>query len=152
MDGELTAIPSSTVGTSGGEGSDTETPDSCREIFDKAFPTYLAMGMTYDEFYREDHTLVIAYRRAYERKLEQENQKLWLMGAYVYQAVARVAPLLIPFNSHPKAEPYLDKPFPLFGKDEPDKALESKAVLEKGFAYMQTQMIKVNKKFGAFKE
>ena len=148
MDGELTAIPSSTVETSGGEGSDTNTPDSCREIFDKAFPTYLAMGMTYDEFYREDHTLVIAYRRAYKRKLEQENQKLWLMGAYVYQAVARVAPLLIPFNSHPKAEPYLDRPFPLFDKDNANETQTSEAVIEKGLAYMKSQMAKNNSKFG----
>lgn len=148
MDGELTAIPSSTVGKSGGEGSDTDTPDSCREIFDKAFPHYLAMGMTYDEFYRKDHTLTIAYRRAYEEKRKQANQDFWLIGAYVYQAITRSAPLLIPFNQHPKAEPYLDKPFPLYEDDNADENAESKAVEEKGLAYMFSQMQKVNAKFG----
>lgn len=146
MDGELTAIPSSTVGTSGGESSDTDTPDSCREIFDKAFPQYLAMGMTYDEFYCKDHTLTIAYRRAFERKQKQANQDFWLMGAYVYQAITRAAPLLIPFNKNPKAEPYLDKPFPLYEEDHEDA--ESKAVEEKGLAYMFSQMQKINAKFG----
>ena len=148
MDGELTAIPSSTVGTSGGESSDTDTPDSCRQIFDKAFPQYLAMGMTYDEFYRKDHTLAIAYRRAYERKQIQANQDFWLIGAYVYQAITRAAPLLIPFASRPKAEPYLDKPFPLYEDANADENAEAKAVEEKGLAYMFSQMQKVNRKFG----
>ncbi len=149
MDGELTAIPSSTVEVVGGEGDKprTRTPDSCREIFDKAFPSYLALGMTYDEFYREDHTLVIAYRKAYKQKMEQKNQDYWLMGAYVYQAICRAAPLLIPFNQHPKAEPYLDKPFPT--NENSDKTgAGSKAVADKGLAYMQAQMIKFNSKFG----
>lgn len=148
MDGDITAIPSSTVENVGDGDSDTPAPDSCREIFDKAFPAYLAMGMTYNEFYREDHTLVIAYRKAYKMRLEQQNQDMWQMGLYVYQAVCRAAPLLIPFNNHPKPEPYLDKPFPIFGNKESDVDAESKAVADKGFAYMQAQMMKINKKFG----
>ena len=148
MDGDITAIPSSTVENVGDGDSDTPAPDSCREIFDKAFPAYLAMGMTYNEFYREDHTLVIAYRKAYKMRLEQQNQDMWQMGLYVYQAICRAAPLLIPFNKHPQAEPYLDKPFPIFGDKENDADAESKAVADKGFAYMQAQMMIINKKFG----
>ena len=148
MDGNITAIPSSTVGTSGGESSDTDTPDSCREIFDKAFPQYLALGMTYDEFYRQDHTLVIAYRKAHELKRKEENENFWLMGAYVYQAISRVAPLLIPFNKNPKPEAYLDKPFPIFGDTETDEEAKAKAVSDKGLAYMFSQMEKINRKFG----
>ena len=147
MDGKLTAIPSSTVGTSGGESSDTDTPDSCREIFDKAFPYYLALGMTYNEFYKQDHTIVIAYRQARKLKREMKNEELWLQGAYVYHAVSRIAPLLIPFNEHPKAEPYLDKPFPL-SDEETEADAKSNAVADKGKAYMYAQMLKFNKKFG----
>ena len=149
MDGELTAIPSSTVEADGGEGDDAraQTPDSCREIFDKAFPYYLAIGMTYDEFYCKDHTLVKAFQKAYEMRRKQANEDMWLTGAYVYEAVSRVAPLLIPFNEHPKAEPYLDKPFPFFSEEKGTNA-RTKAVANRGFAYMQAQMIKFNKKFG----
>lgn len=133
----------------GGEGSNTQTPDSCRNIFDKTFPMYLAMGMTYDEFYNKDHTLTISYRRAFEFQREQVNQDLWLQGAYVYEAISRIAPLLIPFNKHPKAEPYLDKPYPLLNKNKTDKNVESQAVTnDKGFAYMQAAMTRVNNKFG----
>lgn len=148
MDGELTAIPSSTVETPGGSGSDTAIPGSCRELFDNAFPQYIVMGMTYDDFYRKDHTLAIAYRRAYEKKREKENEDMWLTGAYVYEAIRRCAPLLIPFNSHPKEMPYLDKPFPIFSENATSEETQAKAVADKGFAYMQAQMLKFNKKFG----
>ena len=148
MDGELTAIPSSTVGNVGGSDSDTSTPDRYRDIFDKALPSYLAMGMTYDEFYKKDHTLVISYREAYKRRQEEKNTDMWLQGYYVYEAVARVAPLLIPFNQHPKAEAYLDKPIPLFDKGESIEEAQAKAVADKGLAYMQAQMAKINKRFG----
>lgn len=146
MDGELTALPSSTVKTVGGEGDIPETPDSCREIFDKAFPSYLALGMTYDEFYHKDHTLVISYRKAFELKREERNTEMWLQGFYVYSAISKIAPLLIPFNSHPKAEPYLDKPISLYA-DSSGSDVKEKAVAEKGKAYMQAQMLKFNKRF-----
>lgn len=146
MDGELTAIPSSTVEVEG-EGSNTQTLDTCREIFDKAFPHYLVMGMTYDDFYNRDHTLTIAYRKAYDIKRKKDNEDMWLQGAYVYEAISRVAPLLIPFNKRPKPEPYLDKPYPIYSKELPDDA-KSKAATDRGLAYMQSMMLSVNKKFG----
>lgn len=102
--------------------------------------------MTYDEFYRQDHTLVIAYRKAHELKRKEENENFWLMGAYVYHAICKASPLLAPFAKHPKPEDYLNKPFPLFA-DETENA-ESKAVENKGMAYMLAQMTKINRKFG----
>jgi hypothetical protein len=107
VDDKLTAISSSTVEQAEGVSRNTETLGTFRETFDKTFPTYLAMGMTYDEFYNKDHTLTIAYRKAFELQREQTNQNLWLQGAYVYEAISRVAPLLHPFAKRPKAEPYL---------------------------------------------
>ena len=101
MDGDITAIPSSNGEVDGGEDSYTQTPVSCREIFDKAFPDYLVMGMSYDEFYNKDHTLVIAYKRAYKRKREEMNTDMWLQGANVYEAITRVAPIFVPFAKHP---------------------------------------------------
>ena len=147
MDDELTAISSSNGMQVGGAVEVPQTPDSYRELFDKAFPSYLAMGMTYDEFYNKDHTLAIAYRKAYRIKRKQENQDMWLLGGYVYDAITRVSPLFNPFNSHPKPMPYLDKPFPMYEEETGENA-KSKAVADKGLVYMQAQMIKFNKKFG----
>lgn len=104
--------------------------------------------MTYDEFYRKDHTLVKAYRKAHELKRKEENENFWLMGAYVYHAICDAAPLLIPFNKNPKPEAYLNKPLPIFDKTGTDEKAESKAVSDKGLAYMFSQMQKINNKFG----
>lgn len=149
MDGELTAIPSSNGEADGGEGNshNPETPVSCRLVIDKAFPAYLALGMTYDEYFRKDHTLVIAYREAEKLKVKKRNEDMWLQGLYVYEAVARLTPLMNAFASHPKAEPYLEKPYPMRG-DEGEENTEGKAVADKGLAYMQAQMFRLNKKFG----
>lgn len=130
----------------------TKTPDSysCRRIIEDAFPMYLAMGMSYDEYYKKDHTLVLAYRKAEELKREKENNSMWLQGAYVYEAIRRVAPLLIAFNSHPQEIPYLDKPFELISKENKEEkgSKEAKAVEDKGLAYMKAKMLQINKKFG----
>lgn len=145
MDGNITAVSSSN-GIGSGESSDTQPATNSRELFAKIFPKYLAMGMSSDEFYNQDHELVIAYRQAYKDKRRQDNEDMWRQGLYVYQAIARVAPLLIPFNKKPKAEPYLDKPIPMFEEDMENE--KSSAVANKGMAYMQAMMISINKKFG----
>ncbi|MBR6984163.1 MAG: hypothetical protein IKH75_11690 [Ruminococcus sp.] len=145
MDDKLTAISSSN-GIGGGEGSNTQTATNSRKIFADVLPHYLAMGMTSDEFYNQDHELVIAYRKGYKLERKQRNEDLWLQALYVYQAVSRVSPLFNPFNKHPKPEPYLNKPFALYDEDREE---EKSAVEDKGIAYMKAKMIEINKKFGA---
>lgn len=145
MDDKLTAVSSSN-GIGSGESSNTQPATNSRELFAKIFPKYLAMGMSYDEFYDKDHELVIAYRQAYKDKRRQANEDMWRQGVYVYQAVVRAAPLLIPFNKNPKPESYLDKPIPMFEEDVENE--KDSAVVNKGLAYMQAMMISINKKFG----
>ena len=103
------------------------------------------MGMTSDEFYNQDHELVIAYRKAYKDKRRQANEDMWRQGLYTYIAISKVAPLLVPFAKNPKAEPYISKPLPMFEEDEQDA---ESAVEDKGLAYMKAKMIEINKKFG----
>ena len=145
MDDKLTAISSSN-GIGSGEGSNTQTATNSRKIFADVLPHYLAMGMTSDEFYNQDHELVIAYRKAYKEKRKKANEDMWLQGLYVYHAVSRVAPLLVPFAKHPKPEPYLDKPLPFYEESEEEQ--EETAVEERAIAYMKAKMLEVNKKFG----
>lgn len=147
MDDNITAISSSTVEYVGDGDSDIPVSDSCRELFDTVFPYYLAIGMTYDEFYKKDHTLARAYRKAYKKRREKENENMWLLGAYFYHAMVRSAPMLAPFSKNPSPQPYLDKPFELFAEEKSEGA-GNEAVADKGFAYMQAQMMKFNKKFG----
>lgn len=148
MDDKLTVISSSN-GIGGGEGSNTQPTTNSRKIFADMFPQYLAMGMSYDEYYKQDCELVIAYRKAEKMKRIRANEDMWLQGLYVYQAVSRVAPLLIPFEKNPKAEPYLKEPIPMFEEEQQTEQSEKSAVEnDKGIAYMNAMMNVINKKFG----
>lgn len=82
------------------------------ELFDKMFPEYLAMGMTYEQFWKQDCSLVIAYRKAYRIRQEEINRNAWLNGLYIFKAL-QTAPVTVN-GFAPKGytpEPYPSKPF-----------------------------------------
>ena len=66
------------------------------EVFWEAFPAYLAMGMSSDEYWNGDAQACVAYRKAYKEKLQLQDAMLWRQGLYVYHALCCVAPY---FNS-----------------------------------------------------
>lgn len=88
------------------------------EIFDEAFADYLAMGMSYAEYWEMDASLVKAYRKAREMERDERNFEMWLQGRYIYDAIAALAPILrTSLSKQPvKAEKYVDKPYPLSEK------------------------------------
>ena len=103
------------------------------EVFDEQFVEYLALGMTYEQFWLEDVTLVRAYRKAYRLKYEREqdlaNWKAWIQGRYVYDALVEVAPYL---NSLKPKEPlpYDEKPYEIKRSDDPKPTEASKEIKE----------------------
>lgn len=117
MDGELEAGGRRITGK---EPSDTKKQKTISYgiAFDNVFPEYLAMGMTYDQFWNQDAALVKAYRKAENIKREEKNFELWLQGKYIYDAISALAPILrTSLSKKPvKAEKYVDKPYPLSEK------------------------------------
>ena len=79
------------------------------------FPTYLAMGMTYDEFWRGPVWYVESFRKACEEKRKQEEWARWRQGAYIYDALLRVAPVMRASLGKSRVEPgkYPDEPWPM---------------------------------------
>ena len=148
MDDDITELPSYSV--NGGGGDNLKAPASYREIFEDAFPHYLYMGMTPEQFWEGDSNLVVAYRKAFEMKQEADNQRLWLQGAYIYDAISRLVPIMHPFaKKGTKAEPYLDKPYPLKEGSTEDKP-EDKNIKQgkvKALEWMQERMIAINSHF-----
>lgn len=65
-------------------------PKTFTEVFDNVFPFYLAIGMSYDEFWNGKPTLVYYYREAFDLKKEHENQNAWLQGMYNLKAFSTV--------------------------------------------------------------
>lgn len=58
------------------------------ELFWSALPTYLAIGMTAEEFWHGEPRLARAYREADLMRREREAIAEWRQGAYVLRAIA----------------------------------------------------------------
>lgn len=97
------------------------------QIFWDAYPAYLAMGMSSDEYWNGDAQACVAYRKAYREKLEMQDAMLWRQGLYVYHALCCVAPY---FNSikPKKPEEYIDHPFGIVTKREVEQRNDTKAI------------------------
>ena len=72
----------------------------------------MSIGMTYDEFWSQDVTLVRAYRKADELRRRRQNEILWLQGCYIYEALCDVAPIFHAFaKKGTKPQPYAKEPY-----------------------------------------
>ena len=89
------------------------------EIFYSLCPQYMAMGMTYDEFWHRPTTCHKAYREAFEQRQRQAEWARWRQGAYVYDALLRVAPVMRAAFGKGHVEPgkYPEEPWPLTEKE-----------------------------------
>lgn len=88
------------------------------DLFERVCPYYMAMGMSYDEFWNGDITAVKAYREAYKIRLDNDNTKMWMQGMYVYSAISSMVPVLRPFSKSRKPMDYLQEPFDFYGRKE----------------------------------
>lgn len=122
---------------------------SYREKFEELFPFYLSLGMTEEQYWDKDSQLVVYYRKAEELRTSRTNQELWLQGAYFYEALTRVSPLLHAFaKKGTKPIPYMAEPFAISEKQaEYQQQEKEKKVYDKGKALMEGFMAKHNKKF-----
>lgn len=73
-------------------GSDVTLPSftnqkTYTEIFDEVFPYYMAIGMSYDEFWNDLPIKAKYYREADKIKQERMNEQLWLNGIYTLKAL-----------------------------------------------------------------
>lgn len=85
---------------------------------------YLAMGMTYDLYWREEPQIVKAYRKAYKLKQERIEYELWKQGMYYYEALLDASPILHAFaKKGTKPHPYPSKPY---GIEEYEKENQTK--------------------------
>ena len=86
---------------------------SYHDMCEKLCPDYMAMGMTYDEYWYGDPWMTKAFRKAYELKQKNRNYGYWLQGLYIYQSLLSVSPVYHDFAKNPKPLPYPSEPYPL---------------------------------------
>lgn len=119
------------------------------EQFYEVFPYYLSIGMTYEQFWNDDPMLTKYYREAEEIRNEKKNQELWLQGAYIYEAIADLSPVLHAFaKKGTKPQPYVDSPYPITKKQQERIRIEKeRKMLEKGKRFMEALLSQTNAKF-----
>ena len=91
---------------------------------------YMAMGVSFDEFWYGDYCRLKFYERAYFNRLKKRDYDMWLEGAYVYQAVS--VALAKSFGGDRQAE-YPKQPF---GYEKPEEQMSQEELL----AYIQKQL------------
>lgn len=107
---------------------------SYTEIFYSFFPFYLSIGMTFDQYWNADSTLVTYYRKAYELQRKQKNEMLWLQGMYFYEALCKVSPIFRDFaKSGTRAIAYGTQPYPITKEDADRRRLEQQKALRDKF-------------------
>lgn len=147
MDGELVS-GSPSDNSAGGGGRIRPSPVlTYAEIFEREFPSYLAMGMSAAEFWDGDVALASGYRKAFEIKQEQDNYRLWMQGMYIYEALCCVAPIFRSFSKATKPIPYSTEPYPLNtrqSREQEEKRQRKNDAAAK--AQMEAFMIAFNKR------
>lgn len=147
--------------TDGKEQPQQTSPTPYGDIFDEALPHYLAMGMTYQDYWDGESAMKKAVRKAFQIRTENE-QKLadrnnWYMGQYMMQ-VLQCVPLLVGglnVKSTTNLPKYPDKPY--FEKFEAQKKEEIRKKNQEdqtrlAMAYFQAGIEKFNRNFQKRKE
>lgn len=98
------------------------------EIFSEWCPYYLSIGMTSAEYWEGDCLLTQYYRKAYLMKQSRENEKAWLQGLYIYDAVSTVVKNGWGLKSNEQPTSYPAKPYAI--TEEEKKAEQELKVLE----------------------
>lgn len=110
------------------DGDDLESEPSeitLSEFFIKMFPVYMAMGMSYDEYWNGPCWLARAYREAHQMKQRQDEWARWRQAAYIFDALLCASPMMKPFVKDAKPGKFPDEPWPLTQK-EADERQEAK--------------------------
>lgn len=129
-------------------GCDQVTEDQPRtytEIFETVFPYYLAIGMSYEQFWEGSADLVKAYRKADEIRRRRMNEELWLCGMYTADALTATVGNM--FSK--KKYNYPSEPRPIT-KDEAEerRERERREKAEKIKAAFIAKALNVNKRVG----
>lgn len=80
--------------------------------FEEVCPYFIAIGMTYEQFWKEDVTMTKAYLKAYKMRQDINEWNIWKQGMYIYEALCDVSPVLHAFSKKgTKPLPYSKTPY-----------------------------------------
>ena len=97
------------------------------DMFDELLPQYMAMGMTYEQFWDGEVGIRKAFRKAYQLRMENDlkiaDRNGWYIGQYICKALQAVQLLAVavPVKKLPDPHEYPDKPFMIQAEEEERK-------------------------------
>lgn len=117
------------------------------ERFEELCPIYMAMGMSYEQFWDGDPAMATVFQKAQRLRLKQEDERLWRQGLYFYDALCCVAPALQAFRPS-KPTPYPAKPYSMKERAEDGTEIdERERESKKGKIFMEVFAVHFNRKF-----
>lgn len=97
------------------------SPDEVKSIeqsLNDACPYFMAIGVSYDDFWYNDPDIAKQMLKAHEIRQKMDNEKFWLRGYYEYIALCSVSPILHAFaKKGTKPLPYPSEPLALTQSD-----------------------------------
>lgn len=107
---------------------------------------YLAMGMTYEQFWDGEPELAKSYRMADQIRRRRRNEELWLQGVYMAEALsATVGNMFTKGQKHQ----YPAEPFAITEAEQRErKEREQRAKMERIKASFTARALSVNTKLG----
>ena len=117
-------------------------------MFWDVLPTYIAIGMSVEEFWNGSPYLAVSYREANKIKSEKENGNAWWQGAYIYEALQAVASTALSFGKKGKRINYPTKPHRILPLTKEEKLDIAKKEREKAIRSLTAWKDAWDKKYG----
>ena len=105
----------------------------------------MSVGMSYDEFWNQDVTMVRAYRKAWELKRRQQNEAHWMQGLYFRDALLSTVGNMFSSKSATPNE-YPKEPYPVTAEQVAEREEAEHRRMEErmkaDFAALAARMVK----------
>lgn len=115
---------------------------SFSDVLDKLCAYYMALGVSASEFWDGDYTMLKYYVERHKIAVEQQNEQLWLQGAYFYEAIS--VALSQAFDKHSTAK-YPEKPYRLTPMSEDEQKIENQKKVDE----FRSKLMALGKRFEA---
>lgn len=118
------------------------------QLFQRDCPYFMALGMSWDQYWFGDVRASGAFIEANRLRQEQGNTAAWLQGMYCYSALCCALQNTFRKKSDPPAR-YPDQPYDIFPKQETKQEREAREEQERIQARLyMSQMMRAGKNWG----